>query len=71
MLAELLKHPRALVGSLLLHLAVIGLMVLNLSFSDRPEQIKVGSEVPTVQAEVIDIKQLEARDQKKEAEAKK
>ncbi len=43
MLAELLKHPRALVLSLLMHLVVIALMVLNLAFIDRPKQIKAGT----------------------------
>ena len=42
MLSELLKHPRALVLSLLLHVGVIALMVLNLTFIDRPQQIKAG-----------------------------
>ena len=65
MLEELLKHPRALVLSLLMHLAVIGLMVVNLSFSERPKQMKAGQLAKTVQAEVIDLKQLEARDQQK------
>ena len=39
MLGELLKHPKALLISLGLHLVVIGLMVVNFHFADRPEQI--------------------------------
>ena len=70
MFAELRKHPRALVLSLLLHAAIIAMMVLNLTFSDRPQQIKAGQQ-STVQAEVIDLKQLEAREQQKQAEAKR
>ena len=55
MLSELLQHPRALLGSVLLHLAVIGLMVINLSFFDKPSEIKVGAKVPMVEAEIIEI----------------
>jgi colicin import membrane protein len=69
--AELLKNPRALVLSLLFHLAMIGLVVFKLNFSERPDKIKFGAEVSTIQAEVIDLKILEARDQQKKDETKR
>ena len=69
MLAEMLKHPRALVLSLLLHLGVIALMVLNLSFIERPKQIKAGQMAQTVQAEMIDLNQLKQQEKQKQLEA--
>ena len=63
MIADLLKHPRALLLSLVLHLAVIALMVLNLNFADKPRDTRAG-QVKTVQAEMVDLKQVEK--QKKE-----
>ena len=66
MFAELLKHPRALVLSLVFHLGVIALMVLNLTFSDRPEHIKAGAVVKTVQAEMIDLNQIEEQKKQKQ-----
>jgi len=68
-LAEMLKHPRALVLSLLLHLGVIALMVLNLSFIERPKQIKAGQMAQTVQAEMIDLNQLKQQEKQKQLEA--
>ena len=71
MLAELLKHPRALVLSALMHLAVIALMVLNLTFADKPKHLKAGQLAKTVQAEMVDIKQLEQKEQQKKLEAQR
>ncbi|MDC1286734.1 hypothetical protein N8198_02485, partial [Gammaproteobacteria bacterium] len=71
MIVELLKHPRALVLSLLMHLAVIALMVLNLTFADKPKHIKGGQVVKTVQAEMVDLKQVEKQEKEKELAAKR
>ena len=68
MLAELLKHPRALLISLALHAVVIGLIVFNFHFVDRPDLIKPGQVEKTVKAEVVDQQQLEAREKQKQAE---
>jgi len=70
-IAELLKHPRALVLSLLMHLAVIALMVLNLTFADKPKHIKAGTMAKTVQAEMVDLEQIEEQKQQKQLEAKR
>ena len=64
MFAEMLKQPRALVVSLVMHLAVIGLMVLNLSFVDRAKDIKGGQLAKTVQAEMVDLKEVEQQKHK-------
>jgi len=69
--AELLKHPRALVLSLLFHLGIIAVMVLNLTFVDRPKQLKAGPTAKTVQAEIVDLKQIEEQKKQKELEAKR
>jgi colicin import membrane protein len=69
--AELLKHPRALVLSLLVHFAVIALMVLNLTFFDKPKHLKAGPVAKTVQAEMVDLKQIEEQNKKKQLDAKR
>ena len=71
MFAEMLKHPRALVLSLVMHLAVIALMVLNLHFADRPKHIKGGQLEKTVQAEMVDLKEIEQQKQQKLLEEKR
>ena len=71
MLAELLKHPKALGISLAFHAVLIVLIVVNLDFSDQPDQIKVGEVTQAVKAEVIDSKQLEEKKQQEELEAKR
>ena len=71
MIADLFKHPRALVLSLLMHLAVIALMVLNLTFADKPMHTRAGQEVKTVQAEMVDLKQVEKQKKEKELAAKR
>ena len=71
MLSELRKHPGALLISLALHALVIGLMVLNLSFFDKLQDIKVGPVAKTVQAEVVDQKQLDAKEKQKQLEEKR
>ena len=48
MFAELLKHPRALAFSLLFHAVIIGLMVFNLTFIDKPKNILAGEVAKTV-----------------------
>ena len=68
MLAELFKHPRALLLSLFLHGLIIGVMVLNLTFIDRPKQIQADKVAKTVKAEVVDVQQLEERQKQKELE---
>ena len=70
MFAELRKHPRALWFSLLFHAVIIGAMVLNLSFIDKPKQIKAG-QARTVKAEIVDIEQLEDRQKQKDLEAQR
>ena len=60
MLSELFKNPKALGISALLHLLVIGVVFINLSFSEKPVLVKAGNQVKTVQAEVVDSDQLEA-----------
>ena len=71
MIADLLKHPRALVLSLVFHLGIIGLMVVNLTFFERPMQIKSGPVAKTVQAEMVDLKQIEEQKKQKQLEAKR
>jgi TolA protein len=70
-IAELLKHPRALVLSLVMHLAVIALMVLNLTFADKPKHIKAGTMAKTVQAEMVDLKAIEEQKKQKQLDAKR
>ena len=71
MLGELLKHPQALLISVALHALVIGVMVVNLQFADRPKLIKAGEVAKTVKAEVVDNSQLEERARKQAEEAKR
>ncbi|MFT5219782.1 MAG: translation initiation factor IF-2, partial [Gammaproteobacteria bacterium] len=65
MLSELFKNPKALGISALLHLIVIGLVFINLSFSEKPVLVKAGNKVKTVQAEVVDSEQLDAAEKAK------
>jgi colicin import membrane protein len=64
-LSELFKNPKALGISALLHLIVIGLVFINLSFSEKPVLVKAGNKVKTVQAEVVDSEQLDAAEKAK------
>ena len=68
MFAELLKHPRALAFSVLLHAVIIGLMIFNLKFVDKPQNITAGQVAKTVKAEVVDQQQLEDREKQKRLE---
>jgi len=70
-LSELLKQPRALLLSILFHAVIIGVMVVNLSFIDKPTQIRAGQLAKTVQAEMIDSKVLEDREKQKQREAER
>ena len=71
MIAELLKHPRALVLSLVFHLGIIALMVVNLAFFERPVKIKAGQQAKVVQAEMVDLKQIKEQKKQKQLEAKR
>ena len=71
MLSELRKHPRALFISLAFHAVVIVAMIVNLQFVDKPTKIKAGQVAKTVQAEVIDSKQLEDRKKQEQQEVKR
>ena len=46
MLSELFKQPRAILLSILFHAIVIGVMVVNLSFVDRPKRLQPGVLLP-------------------------
>ena len=59
MLSELLNNPKGLAVSLVLHAILIGLIVVNLDFFDKPKQIKAGQIPQSIKAEVVDTKQLE------------
>ena len=59
------KFPRALLLSALFHLFILGLIILDLTFFDPPKKIQAGPPVKTIKAEVIDLKQLEAVQKKK------
>ena len=71
MFAELLKHPRALFFSLLFHAVIIGLMIFNLKFVDKPKNVLSGQVAKTVKAEVVDQQQLEDREKQKRLEEKR
>ena len=68
MLDELLKDPKALALSVLLHLIIIVAIVINFEFFDKPKLTQMGSQVKTIQAKVIDSKYFEESKNKKKAE---
>ena len=70
MLADLLKHPKALIFSVLFHVVILGLIVIDLSFTDKQDMMKVGEVAKTIKAEVIESTQLE-QEKKQEAQIKK
>ena len=50
---------KALILSVSFHLVILGILVLDLTFSDAPKKIKAGDLVKTIKAEVVDQNQLD------------
>jgi colicin import membrane protein len=69
--SELLQHPRALVLSVVFHVAIIAIVFINYDFSDKTILVKQADLAKTVKAEIIDQQQLEQQKDKKKAEAEK
>jgi len=69
--SELLQHPRALVLSVVFHVAIIGMVFINFDFSDKTILVKQADLSKTVQAQIIDRQQLEQQKNKKKADAEK
>ena len=61
MLSELLKHPRAILLSIALHVVLLGAFFLNFNFADESKLQKQGELAKTVKAEIVDLQQLEAQ----------
>ncbi len=66
MQSELLKHPKALLFSVILHVVFLGIFFLNFNFVADPKLQKQGQVAKTVKAEIIDHKQLEALERNKQ-----
>ena len=71
MFSELLRHPRALVFSVVFHVAIIVIGFINFDFSDKTILVKQADLAKTVKAEIIDQQQLEQQKNKKQAKAEK
>ena len=54
MLKALLKYRKAFALSVLFHLVIIALIVINLQFFDKPEPAQSGVQVKTVQAHIVE-----------------
>ena len=61
MLRELFKNPKGLAVSVVLHAVLIGLIVVNLDFSDKTKPVTAGQVPKSIQAEVVDNQQLEEK----------
>ncbi len=68
MQSELLKHPKALLFSVILHVVFLGIFFLNFNFVADPKLQKQGQVAKTVKAEIIDQRQLEALERGKQEE---
>ena len=68
MFSELLQHPRALVISVVFHVAIIGIIFINFDFSDKTILVKQADISKTVEAKLIDRQQLEQQKNKKKVE---
>jgi colicin import membrane protein len=69
--SELLQHPRALVISVVFHVAIIGMVFINFDFSDKTILVKQADLSKTVKAQIVDRQQLEQQKNKKEAKSEK
>ena len=71
MFAELLQKPKALALSVLFHAVIIGIVIINFSFTDKTILVKQADITKTVKAEVIDQQLLEQQKNKKKAKEEK
>jgi colicin import membrane protein len=64
------RYPRAVLGSLLFHALIIGLVLANYHFSDESEKVQVQAPlVKTVKAEVVSEKEITRQAELKQQEA--
>ena len=68
MFESLLKYRKALASSVLFHIAIIIVIVINFKYFDKPEPIQVGTQVKPIEIKIIDFKQLEGINRKKKLE---
>jgi colicin import membrane protein len=69
--SELLQHPRALVLSVLFHVAIIVMVFIDFDFRDKAILVKQADLSKTVKAQIIDRQQLEQQKNKKKAKEEK
>jgi len=70
-LAGLRQYPQALMLSVLLHIGLLAVLFISLDSADEKKLIKQGEMTKTVKAQVVDVQQLEATKEKKQADIDK
>ncbi|MCH8177845.1 MAG: cell envelope integrity protein TolA [Proteobacteria bacterium] len=68
MLSELLKHPKALLISIVAHIVLLGAFLLNADFSSDPNLHRQGEVAKTVKAKVVNSQQLDEQKRRKQEE---